>query len=59
NFILFDLGRDSKIVYKRLLKKGVIVREMTPWKLNNFIRVTIGTMRENRKFIKALTEVLS
>ncbi|MFH1593799.1 MAG: histidinol-phosphate transaminase, partial [Candidatus Omnitrophota bacterium] len=46
NFILFDLGRDSKIVYKRLLKKGVIVREMTPWKLNNFIRVTIGTMRE-------------
>jgi len=58
NFILVKLGKDSKPIYKKLLKKGVIVREMSPWKLKNSIRVTVGTMRENKRFIKALKEVL-
>jgi len=58
NFVLINLGRDSKIIYKKLLRKGVIVREMSPWKLNNFIRVTIGTRHENQRFIQVLEEVL-
>jgi len=58
NFILFRMGKKSREIYKKLLKKGVIVREMSPWKLNNFIRVTIGTMRENRRFIGALKEAI-
>ncbi|UCD54716.1 MAG: histidinol-phosphate transaminase [Candidatus Omnitrophota bacterium] len=58
NFVLINTGRDSKKVYRKLLKRGIIIREMSPWKLTNFIRVTVGTMKENRKFIKALKEVL-
>jgi len=58
NFLLINLGKDAKTVYKKLLKKGIIVREMSAWKLNNFIRVTIGTKSENRKFIRALKEAL-
>ena len=58
NFILIKVGKDSKVIYGRLLKKGIIVREMSPWKLNSFIRVTIGTMDENRKFIRALKNIL-
>jgi histidinol-phosphate aminotransferase len=58
NFVLVNVGKDSKKVYRGLLKRGVIVREMSPWKLKNFIRVTIGTKIENRKFIGALQEVL-
>ncbi|MBN1353415.1 MAG: histidinol-phosphate transaminase [Candidatus Omnitrophica bacterium] len=58
NFILIDVGMNSKTVFKRLLKRGIIVREMSPWKLKNFIRVTIGTVKENRVFIKALKEIL-
>ena len=58
NFILVKIGKDAGKVYKKLLLSGVIVREMSGWKLNNFIRVTIGTMPENRKFIKALKQVL-
>ena len=57
NFVLLKVRKDSKKVYKKLLRRGVIVREMSPWKLKNFIRVTIGTMGENRKFIKALKAV--
>jgi len=57
NFMLVNLKRDSKLVYKKLLKKGIIVREMSPWGLKGFIRVTVGTVSENKRFIKALKEV--
>ena len=57
NFVLVRLGKNAKKIYKKLLKIGVIVREMSPWKLNNFIRVTIGTELENRKFIRALKSI--
>jgi histidinol-phosphate aminotransferase len=59
NFILFDLKRDSKQVYEALLKQGVIVRPMNGWGLQSFLRVTIGTPPDNRRFIKALRKALS
>ncbi|MBL7069633.1 MAG: histidinol-phosphate transaminase [Candidatus Omnitrophica bacterium] len=58
NFILINIGRDAERVYNKLLKKGVIVRNMKAWGLDGFLRVTIGTMRENRIFIEALKEAL-
>jgi histidinol-phosphate aminotransferase len=54
NFILVDTKRDCKDVFNRLLEEGVIVRDMKAWGMDTFIRVTIGTRQENRKFIKAL-----
>ncbi|MBI4432486.1 MAG: histidinol-phosphate transaminase [Candidatus Omnitrophica bacterium] len=59
NFMLVRVKRDAKDVYEKLLRKGVIVRSMAAWGLGDFIRVTIGKPAENRKFIKALTEVVS
>lgn len=58
NFILFKMGSNSNAVYSKLLARGIIVREMSSWKLNNFIRVTVGTEAENREFIRALKEVI-
>ncbi|MFN7170301.1 MAG: pyridoxal phosphate-dependent aminotransferase, partial [Candidatus Omnitrophota bacterium] len=58
NFILVDIGRDSAEISGELLKKGVIVRAMNAWGLNNFIRVTIGTQKENEKFVKELKRIL-
>ncbi len=58
NFVLINIGKNAASVYAKLLRKGIIVRGMRAWKLDNFIRVTIGTMSENRKFIKALREIL-
>lgn len=58
NFILIKAGPRAEVIYQRLLRKGVIVRNMQAWGMNNFLRVTIGTMAENRKFIKALKEVI-
>ncbi|MBI2447433.1 MAG: histidinol-phosphate transaminase [Candidatus Omnitrophica bacterium] len=58
NFILIDVGRDSTRVFEKMLKLGVIIRDMKPWDMDNFIRVTVGTMDENKRFIQALEQVL-
>lgn len=58
NFILLDTKQDGVLVFKEMLKLGVIVRDMKQYGLDNFIRVTIGTKKENKKFIKALKKVL-
>jgi len=58
NFILIDVGRDGVGVFKDMLKYGVIVRDMDQYGLKNFIRVTIGTKKENERFIKVLKKVL-
>ncbi len=41
-----------------LMKKGVIVRDMTAWGLRDFIRVTVGTEAENKRFLRTLKSVL-
>ncbi len=53
NFIWIDLHSDARKLYDALLRKGVIVRPMGPTQ----IRVTIGLMTENERFVKALKEV--
>ena len=58
NFILIDVGRDSQEVFKAMLKFGVIVRDMRQYGLANYIRVTIGTEKENKKFIRILSKVI-
>ena len=58
NFVLIDLKTDCMDIFLDLLKQGIIVRDMKQYKLDNFIRVTIGTKRENQKFIEALKKVL-
>lgn len=58
NFILINVGCNATTIFNKLLKRGVVVRDMNAWGLNNFIRVTIGTMAENRKFITELRYVL-
>lgn len=58
NFILIDVRKDCKDVFEKLLEKGVIVRDMKAWGLDSYIRVTVGTRKENRKFIEALREII-
>lgn len=59
NFILIQVKRDAGEVTQKLLQRGVIVRDMRQWGLKQYIRVTIGTERENRKFIKELKNILT
>ena len=56
NFILFRVKEPDKI-YKRLLKRGILVRNMNGV-VNNCLRVTVGTPEENRIFLNAMKEVI-
>jgi histidinol-phosphate aminotransferase len=58
NFILIDLKQNGLKIFNKLLKEGIIVRDMRQYGLNNFIRVTVGTKKENKKFVEALKKVL-
>ncbi len=57
NFILFKV-KDQDRIYKGLLKKGVLVRNMRGV-VNSCLRVTVGTPEENGIFLRVLKEAIS
>lgn len=57
NFILVRVG-DGQAVFEKLLPRGVIVRPMGAYEFPEHVRVTIGTMEENRKLIEELEAIL-
>ena len=59
NFVLFEVGNDAGQICKKLLKKGVIVRNMKAWGMDTFIRVTVGREKENKRFIKELRKIIA
>ncbi len=56
NFILFKVVNSDKI-YKGLLKKGVLVRNMKGV-IDGCLRVTVGTPQENIIFLKELKNIV-
>jgi histidinol-phosphate aminotransferase len=60
NFILFSAkGIRGTDIFKRLLCEGVIIRDMKPYGIDQWARVNIGTMPENRKFIRCLAGIIN
>jgi histidinol-phosphate aminotransferase len=57
NFITVRVG-DGAEVYRRLLKRGVIVRPVAGYGLPQHLRITIGTDAENARLLEALRESL-
>ena len=58
NFILINTKRDSMKIFEFLLKRGVIIREMSGWGFKGFVRVNIGLPEENEIFFTAFKEAL-
>ena len=56
NFVLLKVG-DGDAVFQNLLKRGLIVRAMRSYKLPDWIRVSVGTMEQNRRFITELRKL--
>jgi histidinol-phosphate aminotransferase len=57
NFILIRVG-DGQAVFERLLRRGVIVRPVGGYDFPEYIRVTIGTMKDNSRFISELRDII-
>ncbi len=55
NFLYINMGRPGGEVYADLLRLGVIVRHIQ----GEYIRITIGLARENRRLIRSLKRVLT
>ena len=57
NFVLVKVG-DGDDLFAKMLRKGVIVRAMSGYKLPEWVRISIGTMPENERCIEVLDEVM-
>ncbi|MDP2682145.1 MAG: histidinol-phosphate transaminase [Deltaproteobacteria bacterium] len=53
NFFLIKVGK-GKEIYDALLRQGVIVRPVASYGLGEYIRVTVGTAEENKRFVEAI-----
>jgi histidinol-phosphate aminotransferase len=57
NFICVHVG-DGRAVFDKLQRRGVIVRPLAGYKMPEWVRVTVGTMPENRRFIRELKTIV-
>jgi histidinol-phosphate aminotransferase len=59
NFLLFRVNGDAHDLWKRLLEHDVLVRDFSSWpRVEQCLRVTIGSPEENDAFLDALREEL-
>jgi histidinol-phosphate aminotransferase len=58
NFVLFQPPGDAKAIWRGLLDRGVLVRDLTEV-VPNALRVTAGTAHEVDLFLKSLDEVMA
>ncbi len=57
NFLTVDMNTDAADIYEKLLHQGVIVRPVANYEMPNHLRISIGLMEENQRFISALKKV--
>jgi histidinol-phosphate aminotransferase len=59
NFVLLRVAGDAHAVWRRLVDRGVLVRDFSRWPgVEGCLRVTVGTPHENDAFLAALAAVL-
>jgi histidinol-phosphate aminotransferase len=54
NFVLIKVGPDAEALTGRLFEKKILIRWLGAYNLPECVRVTIGTMVENKVFLEAL-----
>ncbi len=61
NFVLFappEKGPDAAALFEGLLQRGVIVRPLKSYKLDDHLRVSVGNEYENGVFVRELEKLL-
>ena len=57
--IKFDkIKNNSKKIFYKLIKSGILLRQMNIYNIKNCLRVTIGNTSENKKFISVLKKII-
>jgi len=58
NFLLMHAGPDALKRFDALLRAGVIVRPVVNYQLPEYLRVTVGTVEQNDRFLAAWQKIL-
>ncbi len=59
NFVCVQIGNKSAEIYEKLLYEGVITRPVSNYQMPEHLRISIGTMAENKHVCDALKKVLA
>ena len=59
NFIAVNLQQPGMEIYDRLLRLGIILRPVDNYGLPEYLRITVGTRKQNQRVLEALQQVLS
>ncbi len=59
NFVLVCFGKKATDLYKTLLKRGIICRQMTSYSEPDFIRFSVGTKEQNEILLKNIEELMN
>ena len=57
NFVMVNVG-DGCAVFEKLLRRKIIVRPLKGYGLREWVRISVGTMEQNKRLITALKEVI-
>lgn len=62
NFIMFGLPQNVSLspdeLFDALLRRGIIIRQLKSYKLPHLLRISVGSMDENRTLVKEMREIL-
>jgi histidinol-phosphate aminotransferase len=58
NFVLVNVGNGARI-FRALLERRIIVRALKGYNLAAWVRISVGTMEQNRRCIAAWKEILA
>jgi histidinol-phosphate aminotransferase len=59
NFVLACFGERTDAIESALFVRGVMVRPMNGYGLGDYLRITLGSRAENRRFIDTLQQVMA
>ena len=58
NFVFFETPYNAQLLFRDLLRRGIIVRPCTSWGYPNTLRVTVGTTEQIDRFLETFEDVL-
>jgi histidinol-phosphate aminotransferase len=58
NFMMIKAPMADTLAYRKLMRRGVMIRTMSGFRFPNWIRITIAEMDAMRAFIQAMEEAL-
>jgi histidinol-phosphate aminotransferase len=58
NFVMVNVS-DGHAIFEKLVRQGIIVRPLKGYNLPEWVRISVGTMDENKRCVAALKKVMA